>query len=158
MVDVPNQAAKEELILETDDRGVRSLRARFIGQHQQHAGEDHESDQGQRATTETEGVYVGKGLAANPHRPHVKDKELEDFPSPFAVRPGHDRPGKDRPPDLGEETRTASILVGIGRFHTRHPAEYSKRRNCWSVGRPGTRCYNHSTDTGHSRGGGAGER
>ena len=158
VVDVPYQATKEKLILEADDRGVRPLRTRFVGQHQQHTGEDHEPDQGQRAATETEGVGVGERAATNTHRPHVEDKVFEDLPPLFALRSGHDRPLKDRSPDLRKETRAASVLLMSGRFRVGHPAEYSKRRNCLSVGLHMTRCYNLSTDTEHSRGGGMGER
>jgi len=111
VVDVPNQAAEQELLLETDDRGVRPFRARFIGQHQEHAGEDHQSDQGQRAPAETEGVGEWEGAAANPNRSHVEDEELEDLASTLPFCPWSNRPREDGPPDLGKEARSLGIDI-----------------------------------------------
>jgi hypothetical protein len=69
VVDVPYQTAKKKLILETDDRVIRPLRCRFVGEHHQHPGGDHDADQDQRAAAESESVGVGESAPAHTQGP-----------------------------------------------------------------------------------------
>ena len=89
--------------------------ARFVGQHHQHAGGDHEPDQGQRAAAEAEGVGVSEACSDEPAPAACAGRRTRGSSSvAFALGPRHDRPRKDGPPNLSAKKpdgRVAPIRI-----------------------------------------------